>query len=186
MAWHWIDYAIIGIIALSVITGLFRGFIKELIALCVWIAAIWLAFNYSSKLHPWIAPYVHDKTAQAAVAFIAILLAVIIVGGLFNAMLSFILRRSGLSGTDRLLGMGFGFVRGVFIVALIMVVFKMTSLPHQDYTAQSRLYGKFEPLVNKLSLYMPSVLDQMSALENSQTTKKVPIHLDMRDIKPAF
>mgnify|MGYP006371064045 FL=1 len=46
LAFHWVDYVIIAIIGLSVITGLFRGFVKELIALTVWVLAIWLALNY--------------------------------------------------------------------------------------------------------------------------------------------
>lgn len=165
MSWYWIDCVIIGIIGLSVLTGLFRGFIKELIALCIWVLAIWLAFTYSPVIDPWFAPYVHDKTARAAVGFVVILLVTIIAGGLFNALLSFILHRSGLSGTDRLLGMGFGFVRGVFMVALIMLVVKMTAMPYQNYSQQSRLYAKFDPLVNWLYGYMPHFIKQVSLFD---------------------
>lgn len=179
MSLHWIDYLIVAVIALSVITGLFRGFIKELIALCVWILAIWLAFSYSPTLDPWLAPHIHDKTARTVVAFVAILLATIIIGGLFNALLSFILRRSGLSGTDRLLGMGFGFVRGVFIVALLMLVVKMTTLPHENYTQQSKLYTKFEPLVNWLNGFMPGIISQVKELDQNDI-----VTLDTNDIKP--
>ena len=177
MSLHWMDYVIIAVIGLSVITGLFRGFIKELIALGVWILAIWLAFNYSSALDPWLQPYVHDKTARTVVSFVAILLATIIVGGLFNALLSFILHRAGLSGTDRLLGMGFGFVRGVFIVALLMLVVKMTSIPHQDYTNQSQLYAKFDPLVNWLYKFTPNLIQQVKVFDKDDT---VP---DPKDLK---
>ena len=42
MQLQWVDLAIIAVIGLSVLTGLFRGFVKELVALCVWILAIWL------------------------------------------------------------------------------------------------------------------------------------------------
>ena len=170
MPWHWIDYVIIAVIGLSVITGLFRGFVKELIALCVWILAIWLAFTYSPILDPFLKSYVHDKTARTVVAFVAILLATIIVGGLFNALLSFILRRSGLSGTDRLLGMGFGFVRGVFIVALLMLVVKITTSSGQEYTSQSYLYAKFDPLVNWLYGQTPELIKQAKVLDKTNTS----------------
>jgi membrane protein required for colicin V production len=182
MSWHWIDYAIVAVIGLSVITGFFRGFIKELIALCVWILAIWLAISYSSVIDPWLKPHIQDKTVRTAVAFIAILLATIIVGGLFNAILSFILRRSGLSGTDRLLGMGFGLVRGVFIVALLMVVVKMTSLTNKEYTNQSHLYAKFDPLVDWLSGYMPGIIQQVGVFDKDK--KEPTMKLDTKDIKP--
>ena len=182
MQWHWLDYAIIAVIGLSVITGLFRGFIKELIALCVWILAIWLALTYSSELDSWLLPYIQDKTARTAVAFVAILLATIIIGGLFNALLSFILRRSGLSGTDRLLGMGFGFVRGVFIVSLIMLVVKMSSVSHQEYTSKSTLYAKFDPLVNGLYGYMPELIKHVGAFDK----KDDAVRMDTKDIKPGL
>src|SRR5688500_1378784 len=120
MSLHWIDLVIIAVIGLSAITGLFRGFVKELIAICVWILALWLAFTYSSQLQPWLHPYIKDNTGNAIVAFILILLATLLIGGIINALFSFILRQSGLSGTDRLLGVVFGFVRGVFIVALMI------------------------------------------------------------------
>ncbi len=181
MSWIWLDFVIIAVIGLSVITGLFRGFVKELIALCVWILAIWLSLTYSSRLDPWLQPYIHDKTARTALAFVGILLATLIVGGLFNAMLSFILKRSGLSGTDRLLGMGFGFVRGVFIVALLMVVVKMTAIPYQAYTSASRLYSKFDPLVNWIYGYLPDLMKQVGVFDKKST----PMEMDLKDLKPA-
>ncbi len=170
MSWHIIDFVIIAVVGLSVVTGLFRGFVKELIALCVWILAIWLAFKYSPEVNTWLRPYIQDMTARTVVAFVAILLATIVVGGLFNAVLSFILRRSGLSGTDRLLGMGFGFVRGVFIVALLMLVAKMASIP-TTYTDQSRLYNKFDPLVNWLSGFMPEFIKHAKVFDKDDSKK---------------
>lgn len=179
MSWHWIDYVIIAVVGLSVITGLFRGFVKELIALCVWILAIWLAFTYSPILDPWLQSYVHDKTARTVVAFVAILLATIILGGIVNALLSFILHRSGLSGTDRLLGMGFGFVRGVFIVALLMLVVKLTSFPQEEFTKKSFLYPKFDPLVNWLEGRTPELIKKVNVLD-----KKDESDTDLKHSKP--
>lgn len=182
MSWHIIDFVIIAVVGLSVITGLLRGFVKELIALCVWILAIWLAFKYSTEVNTWLKPYIQDMTARSVVAFVGILLATIVVGGLFNAVLSFILRRSGLSGTDRLLGMGFGFVRGVFIVALLMLVVQMASIPYQSYAEQSRLYNKFDPLVNWLSGFMPEfikhakVFDKDDDVTDKKSSKNSPLN----------
>jgi len=179
MTWHWIDYAIVAIVGLSVITGLFRGFVKELIALCVWILALWLAFTYSPVLDPFLAKYLHDKTARTVVAFVAILLGTLIAGGLFNALLSFILSRSGLSGTDRLLGMGFGFVRGVFIVALLMLGAKITTSIGQEYTNQSFLYPKFDRLVNWLYTRTPDLIKQVNVLDKGNQTVS-----DLKHMKP--
>lgn len=165
-SWHYVDYVILAVIGLSVLTGLFRGFVKEIIALCVWVLAIWLAATYSEAFSGWVHTYIKDKTACLAVAFVLILVGTLIVGGIFNAFLSFLLHRSGLSGTDRLLGMGFGFVRGVFIVALIMLVLKMTSAPYQEYTKQSKLYAQFDPLVAWLYSYTPEFIKHMKLFDS--------------------
>jgi membrane protein required for colicin V production len=173
---HWVDYAIILIIGLSILTGLFRGFVKEIIALSVWILAIWLAFHYSTDISSWFQSYVQDKTARTIMAFVAIVVVTVLTGGLLNTIFGFILHRSGLSGTDRLLGMGFGFMRGVFIVSLLMLVMKMTSLPYQEYSHQSKLYAQFNPFVEWLYGFTPEFMKKMSALEQAIPTK-TGIHL---------
>lgn len=166
-SWYWIDCAIAIIIGLSIITGLFRGFVKELIALSVWGLAIWLASKYCQTFSVWVQPYISDKTACMVVTFIIILVAVLLSGAIVNTIISLILNRSGLSGIDRLLGMGFGFVRGVFIVALLMVVVKMTSLPAEEYREKSRFYAQFDGLVDKLYGYAPAVIKELAKLDTS-------------------
>lgn len=167
MQWYWVDLAIIAIIALSVITGLIRGFVKELIALCVWVLAIWLAFHYTEAIDPWLQAYIQDKAARKIAGFVLILLATLIAGAIINAVFSFILKRSGLSGTDRILGMGFGFVRGVFIVSLIMLVIQMTSVPHEEYAKNSRLYARFDPLVNWIYGQLPEFIKKVQVLDKN-------------------
>jgi membrane protein required for colicin V production len=168
MQWYWVDLVILGIIALSVITGLFRGFVKELVALCVWVAAIWIAYHYYGNLDPWFQNWIQDKTVRAIASFVVLLLGILIAGGLLNALLGVIMKRSGLSGTDRLLGMGFGFVRGLFIVAIIMVAIKMTSLPHEEYAKESRLYAKFDPMVDWIYGFMPEFIKQAKIIEQQK------------------
>ncbi|HAT1727182.1 TPA: CvpA family protein [Legionella pneumophila] len=168
MQLQWVDIAIVAIIALSVLTGLFRGFVKELVALCVWILAIWLGFNYSQSLDPWLSSYIEEQSVRTAIGFIIILFATLFVGGVVNAILSFILKRAGLSGTDRTLGMGFGFLRGVFIVALIMVAVKMTSLSYQEYSQKSKLYARFDPVVALLYSHLPEFIKQVKAVDKTE------------------
>ncbi len=168
MQLQWVDLGIIAIIGMSVLTGLFRGFVKELVALCVWALAIWLGFNYSQNLDPWLQSYIQEQSARTAVAFIIIMFGTLFVGGVINAILSFILKRAGLSGTDRTLGMGFGFLRGVFIVALIMVAVKMTSLPYQEYSKESKLYAQFDPVVSLLYSHLPEFIKQVKAVDQTE------------------
>lgn len=170
---HWVDIAIIAIVGLSMLTGMIRGFVKELIALCIWVLAFWLAYNYSQSLDPWLQKYIQDKTARTVAAFVLILIATLIAGAIVNGILSIILRRSGLSSTDRILGLAFGFVRGVFIVALIMVVIKMTSLPVDQYSRDSQLYAKFDPLVNWLYSAMPDFIKKVKIFDDQNIRQPI-------------
>lgn len=168
MQLQWVDIAIVTVVGLSVLTGLFRGFVKELVALCVWILAIWFGYKYSANLDPWLQSYIQQQSARTAVAFVIILFATLLAGGIINALLSFILHRAGLSGTDRTLGMGFGFIRGVFIVALLMVAVKMTSLPYETYAKDSKLYAQFDPLVSYLYSRVPEFIKQVKTVDTSE------------------
>lgn len=144
---HWLDLSILVIIALSMLTGFVRGFIKETIALGIWIIAIWVAFHYFDLLLPWLSPYISDKSAQTVSAFILLLLAILLMGGLANILIAFLLKRSGLSAVDRFLGLGFGLARGIFVVSLAIVLLNVSSLPHQRYAKDSFLYERFTPIV---------------------------------------
>lgn len=177
MAWHWVDYVILLVVGLSVITGLIRGFVKELIALGVWIAAIWIGFHYSPALGALLKPYIPDHTLRGLLSFIVLLLGVLLAGGLLSTALSFLLNRSALRGTDRLLGMGFGFLRGAFIVALLIGIMNLTSLVKSADVKESVLYARLKPLSTWMFGFMPKIIDQVQTLEkkgekDEQSNKK--------------
>lgn len=164
-----IDAVIIGILILSILTGLVRGFVKELIALCVWIAAIWLGINYADFVGDYLKSYISDELIRHAAGFIIILLLSILSGSLFNAFFSFILKNTGLSGTDRILGMIFGGVRGVFLVAAIILAIKITNLlPVEDYINKSVLYNKFTPVVDWLYSISPDFVKNVNKSSNKE------------------
>ncbi len=152
-----VDYVIILAVGLSMLTGLFRGFLKELTALCVWGLAIWLGFSYSDQLNPWLSSVIHDRSLQAVIGFVVIFFGVIIVGALFNRLISLMVHRSGLTGTDRLLGLLFGFIRGVLLVAFVMVVAEVTSFDRGHIARQSVFYQPLTPVTHWLSGFLPHV-----------------------------
>jgi membrane protein required for colicin V production len=168
---HWLDYAILGVIVLSVLTGCIRGFFKELISLSIWIIAGWLSFLYAKPVAMWLSTYIHDATIRIASSYVIIVVSTLIAGGLCSSIISFIMHRTGLSGTDRLLGFGFGIVRGVFIVALFMVVLRVTGMPVDDYQEKSLFYKHFEPIVNWMYQYVPDMIKHVDSLEQKNTAQ---------------
>jgi membrane protein required for colicin V production len=161
-----VDLIIIGILGLSVVTGLFRGFVKELIALSVWVCAIWIGYIYCNDVSILLKPYISSEPLRLIAGFILILLLMVIFGAILNIMLGFILKASGLSGMDRILGMVFGLIRGIFIVSLLISAAKLTAiLPAEEQINQSFLYTKFTPITNWICSFYPKFIEKIKSIE---------------------
>ncbi len=166
---NWVDCVVLVVIGLSMATGFVRGLIKESIALSVWITAFWLAFTCSQYVIPWLAPYLHDKTVRSIVAFMLVLFTTLIAGAVLNILIGLVLHRSGLSPIDRLLGMIFGLVRGILIVALIMLVLSITGISDSALRQNARLYATFDPLVTWLHSFVPEFINRMKVLDQMES-----------------
>src|SRR3990167_6822851 len=173
MQCNWVDLLILGVIALSMLTGIMRGFIKELIAICVWAAAIWTAFHCTPLVDPWLVVYIKDATLRKIVDVVVIVVSVLIIGGLLSTFIGLVLKNSGLSATDRILGLIFGFVRGVVIIALVMVALMIADVPYQQYSKNSQLYSKFNPLTNLLYLQLKKIINTINPHEVKKNIKIV-------------
>ena len=179
MGMHWLDLVILGVIFLSILTGVIRGFVKELIALCIWTLAIWLGYQYAPSLDPYLISWISDKSIRFIAGFIILMVSTLIAGGIFNAILGILMKKSGLSGTDRMLGIVFGFARGVFIVTLGLVVLQMTSLSREEQIRDSRLLATFQPSVQWVSAQVPGILAKMRTLDQKGqlTESMMPMEL---------
>lgn len=152
---NWLDYTIIILIAFSVLISLIRGFIREALSLASWIIAFWIALTFSNNLTAYFEPYVHNNSARYAMAFFILFAATLLIGAFVNFLITQLVEKTGLSGTDRLLGMVFGFGRGVLLIAIIMLAARMTSLPQNELWKQSQLIPRLTPIENWLAHYIP-------------------------------
>ena len=146
----WIDYLLLGIMVLSGVVGLFRGFVKEALSLGVWVAAIWCAWKFAGMAADQMTGWVADPVLRLWTARAVVLVAVLITGGLLTALLSFLLDRTGLTGTDRLLGGIFGLGRGAVLVAIVVIALQFTDFDQSPWWAESKLIPYAEPVVDML------------------------------------
>jgi membrane protein required for colicin V production len=89
------------------------------------------------------------------VAFAALMLVSLVVGGLVNFLVIQLVERTGLSGTDRLIGMVFGLARGVLVIAVLVLVAGLTPFPGDPWWQESRLIPYFEELALWLGELLP-------------------------------
>ena len=122
MVLNQVDIAILIITVLSSLFGLWRGFIKEMLSLLSWVAALLVARVYSEYLSEMMSGMIENSGLRYVTAFAVLFVAVMMVGTLINFLLSKVLGVSGLKFADRLLGGVFGIARGLIIVLVIMFI----------------------------------------------------------------
>jgi membrane protein required for colicin V production len=139
----WFDIAILLVILLSGLISLVRGFVKESISLATWLAAGFIALSYHPVLSEMLLPYLESPTISLAAAFAALFVATLIVGAIINFMVSQLVSKTGLSGTDKTLGVVFGIARGVLIIALLVLFAELTPIPEERWWQESTMVEHF-------------------------------------------
>jgi len=152
------DYAVLGIIAVSTLVGVIRGFIKEAFSLGVWAAAFLVAFQYSGALAMQLESQIALPSARTALAFSGLFLLVLLLGGLLTYLVGRLVESTGLSGTDRLLGGVFGSIRGLVLVIVLMLVAGLTPVPQDPWWQSSRSIQSLLPLAQWSAQYLPDYL----------------------------
>ena len=138
-----IDYIIIGIIAFSILVSLLRGFVREVLSLGSWV----VAFIVASQFYPYLAAYltqIESMSIRNGTAIGILFVLTLIVGAIVNYVISQLVDKTGLSGTDRVLGAIFGLVRGALIVAaLLFFMDTFTNFEQTDWWKESQLIPHF-------------------------------------------
>jgi membrane protein required for colicin V production len=151
----WIDILIIAIIVLSATISLIRGFVQEALSLVTWIAAFALAWLFFRPLSESLAPWIDVPSMRLGVAYIAILILVLILGAIVNRFMKMLVETTGLTGTDRLIGIFFGIARGSVIVAILVLLAGLTPFPNDAWWHESRLIPYFLDMALWLKSYLP-------------------------------
>ncbi len=140
------DIAILVICGLSMLVSLFRGFIREVFSLLVWVVAVYAGLMAANPLAEQMNPWIEMPSVRLIIAFVGVFVLVLIVGGLINYLLGKLVAGTGLSGTDRMFGALFGALRGVAIVLVAVIIARMTPFPDDPWWQESRLLPEFERL----------------------------------------
>jgi len=156
----WADIGILIIFGLSVAIGLWRGFIKEVFALAVWIAAFWLAFQCSGVLAEMIGEAISLPSARTALAFVGIFIVVLLIGALATWLLGKLVEGTGLSGTDRLFGAVFGAARGLALVVLVILVVGFTPMTQDPWWQASAAVKGLLPLAEWIAEFLPESVSE--------------------------
>jgi membrane protein required for colicin V production len=118
---NWLDVVLFLVLAWSVVAGFRKGFTREAIGLASVVVALLLGTWFYGTAASYLLPYVSSRPAAGFAGFLLVFCGVILLGAVVSAIVRKFLRVTGLSFFDKILGGGFGVLRGGLIgVALVM------------------------------------------------------------------
>jgi membrane protein required for colicin V production len=152
------DLAIALLIAASVLIGVVRGLVVEVLSIAIWAGAVALALLFGGMVGDWFAASIELPSLRAALGHGLVFLAALVAGAILMWVLRKMVQGTGLSGTDRLLGLVFGLARGALLVTVLVVLAGLTALPRDPWWHQSRLIPVFQDIAQGLAPHLPAAL----------------------------
>jgi membrane protein required for colicin V production len=143
VGFSWVDWAIIAIIAISSLISLSRGFVKEALSLLTWIIAGVVAWMFGGALSQHLGEFIETPSARVIAACAILFIVTLLVGALVNYLIGELIRVTGLSGTDRFLGMVFGAARGGLLVVVLIGLLSLAPVQQDPWWQQSTLLPHF-------------------------------------------
>lgn len=161
------DWIIIAILVFSILVSLFRGLLREIISLSIWCIGFLLAIKFYDRFAVYFEDYISSPIARRIISFCLIFVVTMILGALLNKLLLLLMRKVSLGGVDRFLGVFFGFIRGVLVVAIGLLVVSISAFVDDNWWKESILIPNFDPLVKWLEKSIPEQIKNF-AIDNKE------------------
>jgi len=158
-----VDWTIITVLSLSILLSLWRGFVREAVSLAGWIAAFFIANMFVGAMEVVLTQWISNVTGRYVAAFAILFVATLVMANVLGALGKQVVRVTGLSLLDRLLGTAFGFARGIIIVLVTVYLLKLLAPPQNlKWLDQAQLM----PHVDMLGQWVELLFSRYSAGQN--------------------
>jgi len=150
------DYAVLTIIGISVLIGLLRGAVREVLSLGGWVAAFICANQFAEPFAGLLARAITNAGARTVIAYAVLFVGTLLIVSVLKFVLHEVIVAIGLGGIDRVIGFAIGLVRGVVIVFVIVMVGGMTALPQEPFWRGAVTAKPFETMVIAAKPWLPN------------------------------
>ena len=133
------DYILLGMLVVSGLAGVLRGLIREALSLVIWVAALWGAARFGDQAGRLFASSLEDPLWQVWAGRAALFVAVLFTGSVVAWIVTYFVRRSVITGADRMLGMLFGVARGVVLAGVLVLALDLGGFAAEPWWRESKL-----------------------------------------------
>jgi membrane protein required for colicin V production len=123
-----VDWILLAVLGVSVLLGMWRGLVREVISLAGWVAGFWIAQAWAPQMAEWLPLQGASEVLRYLAGFITVFLAVLVLSVVLGWVVSKLVSAVGLGLLDRLLGGVFGGLRGAVLLLTLAVVVSLTPL----------------------------------------------------------
>jgi len=173
-----IDIIIAIALIISIIVGFMRGFVKEAISIATLVIAIWAALYFGPAVGDVSQSWLSSEELQTWFGRILVFGVILAVGGLLGWGISKLVRLSVLGGVDRLLGSGFGALRGVLLTAVFVIGGQFAGFDNDDWWLKSELLPHFEVAADWIKVMAPKGYELIIP-DGTATELPVPLPVEL-------
>lgn len=152
------DYAVLGVVGLSVVVSLFRGAVREVMALGSWVGAFLISLHFAPSLSHVLPASVGHPWVRLCVAFVGLIVVSLMLFALLTLALGRLVRGAGLGPWDRAAGVLFGVVRALVILVGLILVAGLTSLPREPAWRNAVFSPPLVGLAKSARAFLPAAL----------------------------
>lgn len=152
------DYAVLGVVGISVVISVMRGAVREVLSLGSWILAFWLGSTYTPQLAPVLPSDIPTDALRLLAAFLIIFLGTLLLMALVSIAVSELIKMLGLGTVDRMLGAVFGVARALVVILVVVLLAGLTKLPQQPVWKHAMFSPPLEAAALKLKVWLPPAM----------------------------
>lgn len=161
------DFLAIATVLGCLILSAMRGLIREILDFFGWVAALIVARWYAVFAADTFLPTMTPRELAVVCGFVLVYVLARIILVLLNHILDFTLNKTKLTSINRFLGALIGGIKGLFIVAIAVLVCSFSTLPESDAWKNATLAPFFEGMASQLVPYLPDFLEEQVVLPHS-------------------
>ena len=155
-----VDWILLGILGVSVLIGLWRGLVFEVLSLLGWVAAYFAAQWFAPAVGARLPVGTPGSALNLVAAFALTFIVALIAWGLAARLVRMLVSASPLSVADRMLGAAFGLMRGLVLLLVIATLVAMTPAARSPAWGESQGAAWLDAMLQGLKPVLPSEIAQ--------------------------